>query len=366
MTGTIALNTNGHATSFNPVEPGRILSSKENSQTNVEFLKKVADQVAILLSTGGGIPLRPPEVKVDSKDMVTILATVKEGPQAKAAAQQLAQFEKAVYDFFNTYANEKIKTSVDLIAILSTIKTAERSHQSQMAILNGEAIQMSAAATKNAGNTAFSGSVVQGVASVGITSASTYMSNKAISTDRLTNKTLDRQIIADKDSLKNTQFNLTKGNDMSLGSARPSATSTIEGQGNRSAQVAEHSPQVTPRQQAILDQAATHEPENALAMKQNQSKDEYLSTEQARNQSNLVGAAAFPVGNIVNGTSQMVQSGYNAEQQISQAVAQASQTREGADSNNARDTQSIIDAVQDRLEKDAQRLNDTLGFCARG
>ncbi|MEA9389635.1 IpaC/SipC family type III secretion system effector [Acerihabitans sp. TG2] len=277
----------------------------------------------------------------------------------KAAAQ-----EKPRFDVSNISMSDRVNLLVNLIALVMDFKTAERSNQSDMAILKGQAAEMTSDAIKASGQTALNGAVGQASLGFAMGGAGFGMNQKALTRERTKLQTTAVDISQTKAAINTDKLNLAKSNDTSLGANAAAGPSKLKFTDGSVKDTKANSVDVTPRQKAIIEEAALPAKDAKLAKQQNNYQEEMNKIEQTKTKAMFINQMNNPVTGVVAGHTQFAQANEQALQNMSQQVTQAAGSMEDSDKSSANDSGNLIESLLQKLDQLIRNGHDLNGMIA--
>jgi len=355
-----------------PQNPTKEISRKpvDASQTFAGIVtNKMLDS---LLGPGAAVTLRHPDsaASMPVNDLHAEVEKLLAHPDllqglARLADDQDVKDSKNIFDISKLSSSNIFAIFAGLIKALQDIKTAENQNKSDMAIVKGKMTDGAAQALRASGDAALSGALSQAVLGGAISGAGFAMQQKGIGRERAMLKHDRPNILKQQQSVDSARLNISKGGSSALDSAtgaQPSRLNVTEGQnipmkpGNK--QVGDkHQAHIEDGADIIAKQKSIGDHKQDIQLKQTQ-------VESTKAKGMLISQMGHPTMGIAAGQTQAIQASANAQQHTLQQVGHAADGMADSSNANARDFESLIQTIAQKLADIIRAHSDTASMIA--
>ncbi len=377
MSDMMILNTTPNTSPYSPTikddhelnnnHPGLSVQEKQKiiDATVVSTAAVIATLVAANVAATAVVALRAPDV-ANVMDAAAIKNAMIEVSQKdlNQSLDEAAEQQKPRFDVSNIFMSDRVNLLVNLIALVMDFKTAERGNQSDMAILKGQATEMTSDAIKASGQTALNGAVGQATLGVALGGAGFGMNQKALTRERTKLQTTAIDINKTKDVINTDKLNLAKSNDTSLGANAAAGPSKVKFTDGSVKDTKPNSDGVTHRQKAVIEEATMPDKEAKLAKQQTNYQEEMIKNEQIKAKAMFINQVNNPVTGVVAGHTQFAQANEQAVQNVSQQVTQAAGSMEDSGKASANDSGNLLESLIQKMDQIIKGGYDLAGMIA--
>ncbi|TKI05074.1 IpaC/SipC family type III secretion system effector [Martelella alba] len=342
------------------------------SQTLADFAVGKKKSVLSAAGTSGTTVLRQPDAAaaMPTGDIVSGIAQRVSGRTPSQVLAQLADETTVTGGTARGFDISRLNTSqiaalfAVILQALQTGKTAERQNQADMALVKGRMAEGAASAMRASGQTALNGAISQASFGLSISGAGFALQQKGINRERAMLQNDQTSLLKQQNALDAARLNSAKGGSSALESASVSGGVRLDTVDGGNVAVRQNTAGVRPRHQAHIDEAAQMRLKKDIGVAEIDIRDKQAKADAIKAKGMLISQMSHPTTGILGGNTQVMQADENAQQHLHQQSGQVASGLADTSNANARDFDSLIQTVAQKLA-DIQRAHlDTAGMIA--